>query len=80
MSYTIAGRQVLNEHIALGTFAIIGGIAYAASSGGSKDKKAASSSTAASVREPAINASTSDEEAFIKQFLAEAEGKNERLV
>ncbi|CAD6897415.1 unnamed protein product [Tilletia controversa] len=80
MSYTIAGRKILNEHIALGTFALYGALAFAATAGGGKDKSAApGTASSASVREPALNASTSDEEAFIKQFLAE-EGKNERLV
>ncbi|KAK0546260.1 hypothetical protein OC845_004678 [Tilletia horrida] len=81
MSYTIAGRKILNEHIALGTFGIYGALAYGATAGGGKKEKAASGSApSTNLREPAINASSSDEEAFIKQFLADAEGGKERLV
>ncbi|SNX85332.1 uncharacterized protein MEPE_04041 [Melanopsichium pennsylvanicum] len=80
MSYTIAGRKILNEHIALAVFGTYGAIA-ASQMGGSKDAKVASGSPDAKVNDPPINASSSDEEAFIKQFLAEAEGKgSDRLV
>ncbi|KAL9931617.1 hypothetical protein V8E36_009614 [Tilletia maclaganii] len=79
MSYTIFGQKVLNEHIALGVFGLYGGLAYLGTRGGG-EKSAPAGSAAPSVREPAINAGSSDEEAFIKQFLAEAEGKKERLV
>ncbi|KAJ1024400.1 hypothetical protein NDA18_004567 [Ustilago nuda] len=79
MSYTIAGRKVLNEHIALAVLGAYGAIA-ATQMGGSKEAKAAASG--AKANDPPINASSSDEEAFIKQFLAEAEGKEgaDRLV
>ncbi|KIS68090.1 uncharacterized protein UMAG_10479 [Mycosarcoma maydis] len=82
MSYTIAGRQILNEYIAL---AVLGGYGAIAASqmGGSKDAKASAagaSPDAKAANDPPINASSSDEEAFIKQFLAEAEGKSDRLV
>ncbi|KAE8215301.1 hypothetical protein CF319_g2646 [Tilletia indica] len=80
MSYTIAGRKILNEHIALGTFALYGVLGFAATAGGDKKAAGAAPGSSSSVREPALNASSSDEEAFIKQFLADAEGKNERLV
>ncbi|CDS00732.1 uncharacterized protein SPSC_05034 [Sporisorium scitamineum] len=80
MSYTIAGRKILNEHIALAVLGTYGAIA-ATQMGGSKEAKpSAAGSPDAKVNEPPINASSSDEEAFIKQFLAEAEGKSGRLV
>ncbi|SPO28754.1 uncharacterized protein UTRI_04632 [Ustilago trichophora] len=79
MSYTIAGRKILNEHIALAVLGTYGVIA-ASQMGGSKDAKAPAGSPDAKANEPPINASSSDEEAFIKQFLAEAEGKGNRLV
>ncbi|KAJ1033824.1 hypothetical protein NDA16_000034 [Ustilago loliicola] len=83
MSYTIAGRKILNEHIALAVLGTYGAIA-ATQMGGSKEVKAAASGASpdAKANDPPINASSSDEEAFIKQFLAEAEGKegSDRLV
>ncbi|PWY99656.1 hypothetical protein BCV70DRAFT_217401 [Testicularia cyperi] len=81
MSYTIAGKKILNEYIALGTLGTYAAIATM-STGGSKEAKPASgASPVAASNDPPINASSSDEEAFIKQFLAEAEGKDsERLV
>ncbi|KAJ9473866.1 hypothetical protein PHBOTO_003930 [Pseudozyma hubeiensis] len=83
MSYTIAGRKILNEHIALAVLGTYGAIA-ATQMGGSKEAKpsaAGASPDAKAANDPPINASSSDEEAFIKQFLAEAEGgKADRLV
>ncbi|PWN47634.1 hypothetical protein IE53DRAFT_381986 [Violaceomyces palustris] len=78
MSYTIAGKKFLNEHVALAVLGTYGALGYLSSGG---DKKAsasapAGSKDASSVPTPPINASSSDEEAFIKQFLAEAESKD----
>ncbi|KOS12669.1 hypothetical protein Malapachy_0391 [Malassezia pachydermatis] len=67
MSYTIAGMKVLNEHLVLGVFGTIGLAAYAATRGGSKQ------SAPKAATEVPLNASSPDEEAFIKQFLAEVQ-------
>ncbi|KDN39945.1 hypothetical protein K437DRAFT_258828 [Tilletiaria anomala UBC 951] len=52
--------------------------------GGSKEQAGASGASGVAAKAkaiPPLNASSSDEEAFIKQFLAEAEGgKKDRLV
>ncbi|WFD18885.1 hypothetical protein MCAP1_001098 [Malassezia caprae] len=70
MSYTIAGKKVLSEHLVLGVFGSIGAAVYLATSGGSKKGADAKAPNAAPVAP--INASSPDEEAFVKQFLAEA--------
>ncbi|KAI3620179.1 hypothetical protein CBS9595_002146 [Malassezia furfur] len=69
MSYNIF---VLNEYLVLGTYSAIGLAAYAATRGGSKDKQ----STGASGSAPApavLGGQDAEEDAFIKQFLAEAQ-------
>lgn len=72
--------KVLNEYLVLGTYSAIGLAAYAAMRGGSKDKQ--SSGASASAPAPAVlggqdayvpQGSHSEEDAFIKQFLAEAQ-------
>lgn len=62
-SYT--GVKILNEHLVLGVFGTIGAAAYFATRG---EKKPEAQKPA-----PQLNASSPDEEAFIKQFLSEAQ-------
>ncbi|KAK8188391.1 hypothetical protein HDK77DRAFT_485055 [Phyllosticta capitalensis] len=64
--YQIAGRKVGSHVLALTVLgSLFGGIALA--TGGSKAKKVDNT--------PPINASSKDEENFIKEFLKEAEGE-----
>merc|ERR1711939_175883 len=63
MSYVIAGRAIKNEYLALGTFAVTGALA-ALSMGGKKADKSAL---------PAISTGNSDEEKYIKDFIANME-------
>ncbi|ETS64241.1 hypothetical protein PaG_01484 [Moesziomyces aphidis] len=79
MSYTIAGRKILNEHIALAVLGTYGAIAVS-QMGGSKQATPSASPDAKAANQPPINASSSDEEAFIKQFLADAEKESGRQV
>ncbi|GAA6025731.1 hypothetical protein JCM11491_000709 [Sporobolomyces phaffii] len=69
MSYTIAGKKILNEYIALGVYGLTGLGAWAAMRGGNDDSKVnvpASASAKAN--------STSDEEAaFIQNFINDLE-------
>ncbi|WFD33449.1 hypothetical protein MCUN1_000262 [Malassezia cuniculi] len=62
MSYTIAGKKVLSEHLVLGVFGAIGGGVFLATRGGGKEAKPAAAPAATS---------NADEEAFIKEFIAE---------
>ncbi|EPQ31001.1 uncharacterized protein PFL1_01190 [Pseudozyma flocculosa PF-1] len=84
MSYTIAGTKILNEYLVLGVLGTYAAIGYSKMAGGSSQPSpaggASPDSKKAAAPEPPINASSSDEEAFIKQFLAEAEGNGDRLV
>ncbi|GAA5900884.1 hypothetical protein JCM5296_002206 [Sporobolomyces johnsonii] len=66
MSYTIAGKKILNEYIALGTYGLTGLAAWAAMRGGS-DKKVEAA--------PQINASSDEEAAFIQNFINDLEHK-----
>ncbi|KAH8146671.1 uncharacterized protein LAJ45_09354 [Morchella importuna] len=61
--YTIAGRQVGSHHLAMATLGSVIGI-VALATGGKKDKTT-----------PPIQASSSDEEKFIKEFIAKAEAE-----
>ncbi|WFD14294.1 hypothetical protein MARU1_000295 [Malassezia arunalokei] len=58
--------KIPSEHLVLGVFGAIGAAAYAGMSGGSSKKEKPS------VDKVPLNAESADEEAFIKQFLAEA--------
>ncbi|KAH8678693.1 hypothetical protein BGZ60DRAFT_370634 [Tricladium varicosporioides] len=63
--YTIAGRQIGSHYLAIATLGLLfGGSSLAM--GGSKAPKA---------QGPPLNAQSPDEESFIKDFLAQAEGK-----
>lgn len=63
---TGSGMKIPSEHLVLGVFGTIGAAAYASMRGGSSKKE---EKTPASVP---LNAENAEEEAFIKQFLAEA--------
>ncbi|RXW21985.1 hypothetical protein EST38_g3876 [Candolleomyces aberdarensis] len=79
MSYQIFGRAIKNEYLALGTFATAFGGAFLATRGG--EKKAPPADVKQAKAEVPINAGSKyvvgslsgDEEAFIRQFIAEAE-------
>ncbi|POW13417.1 hypothetical protein PSHT_07671 [Puccinia striiformis] len=72
MSYVIFGRRVLNEHLAVGTLAVFGTGVALAMRGGSKTDKS-------QIPAPAITSSSNwtstlrDEEAFIREFVANME-------
>ncbi|KAH9454543.1 hypothetical protein MJO28_007541 [Puccinia striiformis f. sp. tritici] len=66
MSYVIFGRRVLNEHLAVGTLAVFGTGVALAMRGGSKTDKS-------QIPAPAITSSSKDEEAFIREFVANME-------
>ncbi|KAM0751231.1 hypothetical protein T439DRAFT_325378 [Meredithblackwellia eburnea MCA 4105] len=63
MSYTILGRKILNEHLALATFGLTGLATYLSLPSG--DKKAAPA--------PVVQASSDDESKFIADFIANLE-------
>ncbi|KAF8694999.1 deoxyribose-phosphate aldolase, partial [Rhizoctonia solani] len=67
----IAGRRVANEYLALGTLFSTGAIAWAASRGGSKKKPEPESLL--DKAKSTLGVGDSDEEAFIKKFIADAE-------
>ncbi|KAI0790332.1 hypothetical protein C8Q75DRAFT_806267 [Abortiporus biennis] len=75
MSYVIFGRAIKNEYLAIGTLLGTAGLAVASLSGGKKDAAAPSGkATLEQVKESVkINASSSEEEEFIKKFIADAE-------
>ncbi|KAH7238420.1 hypothetical protein BKA59DRAFT_514707 [Fusarium tricinctum] len=65
--YTIAGKQVAGQYLAIAWLAtMFGGVSYAMS--GSSAKPTATAT-------PPINASSSDEADFIKDFLAQEDKK-----
>ncbi|KAJ3490769.1 hypothetical protein NLI96_g1181 [Meripilus lineatus] len=77
MSYVILGRAIKNEYLAIGTLLGTAGLTFAAMGGSKKDAHAPSGSgkqTIAQVKESVkFNAGSSEEEQFIKNFIAEAE-------
>ncbi|KII91126.1 hypothetical protein PLICRDRAFT_173026 [Plicaturopsis crispa FD-325 SS-3] len=74
----IFGRTIKNEYLALGTLLGTTAIALAATGGSKKDAKPApGKSTLQTIKDAVpINASSSEEEQFIKNFIAEAEGES----
>lgn len=68
--------KIPSEHLVLGVFGAIGAAAYAGMSGGSSKKEKPSVDkvplNAESAYVACLYTNNSDEEAFIKQFLAEA--------
>ncbi|KAI0945368.1 hypothetical protein AcW1_001608 [Taiwanofungus camphoratus] len=74
MSYVIFGRAIKNEYLALGT--ILGAVGLGLlSTGGKKEAPAGSGKqTTEQVKDtPKFNASSSEEEEFIKKFVEDAE-------
>ncbi|EIW55452.1 uncharacterized protein TRAVEDRAFT_49942 [Trametes versicolor FP-101664 SS1] len=73
MSYVILGRAIKNEYLALGTiFGTVGATLLA--TGGKKEPAPAAKPTLQQIKETVkVNASSSEEEDFIKNFIAEAE-------
>ncbi|KAH6906164.1 hypothetical protein BKA70DRAFT_1290889 [Coprinopsis sp. MPI-PUGE-AT-0042] len=71
MSYQVLGRAIKNEYLALGTFATTFGAAFLATRGG--DKKPAPATPQQAKAAVPINASSKDEEDFIKNFILEAD-------
>ncbi|KAL1407277.1 hypothetical protein Q8F55_006698 [Vanrija albida] len=69
MSYTIAGKAIKNEYLALGTILTTIGIAVAASGG---EKKAATA-PAPIAKDTSINTGSKEEDDFIRAFVAAAE-------
>jgi len=61
--YTVLGRQVGSHYLAMGVLSLLFGGSYAALAGPSKK----------ATQIPPINASSSDEENFIKKFLEQAD-------
>ncbi|KDQ10324.1 hypothetical protein BOTBODRAFT_36425 [Botryobasidium botryosum FD-172 SS1] len=72
MSYVIAGRAIKNEFLALGVLFGTGAIAYASTRGSSGAAKAKANEVKEGNFAPGTF-SSSDEEAFIKKFIADAE-------
>ncbi|KAI9599265.1 hypothetical protein BDF19DRAFT_462650 [Syncephalis fuscata] len=67
--YLIAGRKVANEYLAMAVLgSIVGGVTWA---------KLSSSRKNDIKNGPPITASSSDEESFIRQFMAAAEDKEQ---
>ncbi|CAO3668502.1 unnamed protein product [Umbelopsis vinacea] len=66
--YVIAGKAVPNHILAMSFIGAYAALGVWATSGSSKPKPA----------EPPIKASSSDEEAFIKEFLAKAESEDKK--
>ncbi|GAA6044026.1 hypothetical protein JCM8097_004309 [Rhodosporidiobolus ruineniae] len=69
MSYTIAGKKILNEYIALGVYGITGLGVWAAMRGGSSEKKVPA---AVDVK---TNSTSAEEAAFLENFINELEHK-----
>ncbi|KAI5477627.1 hypothetical protein MNV49_006114 [Pseudohyphozyma bogoriensis] len=65
MSYTIAGRKVLNEHLALAIYGAVGLGTYAALSGPKKE-----------VAKPVISGASDDESKFLQDFMAKLEAED----
>ncbi|KAG6873696.1 hypothetical protein C0995_012158 [Termitomyces sp. Mi166 len=72
MSYMIFGRAIKNEYIALGVLTTVFGGASIAMRGGKKENTAGQSLQKARDSIP-LNAGSSEEEQFIRNFIAEAE-------
>ncbi|GAA5977876.1 hypothetical protein JCM5350_006205 [Sporobolomyces pararoseus] len=70
MSYTIAGKKILNEYIALGVYGLTGLGAWAAMRGGSDDKNKVKIPDSASAK---ANSTSDEEAAFIQNFINDLE-------
>ncbi|KAJ3564745.1 hypothetical protein NP233_g8095 [Leucocoprinus birnbaumii] len=76
MTYTILGRAIRNEHLALGVLLTAFGGGYAASRGGKSESKPIPQSVKEAKASVPIAAGSNDEEEFIKKFIEEAEKEN----
>ncbi|KAK2459921.1 hypothetical protein APHAL10511_008050 [Amanita phalloides] len=72
MSYVIFGRAVKTEHFSLGVLTTFFGGVWLATRGGNKSSPPPRTVEQAKLSVP-LNASSSEEEEFIKKFIAEAE-------
>ncbi|KAF8632841.1 hypothetical protein AX15_001647 [Amanita polypyramis BW_CC] len=73
MSYVILGRAVKNEYLSLGILTTAFGGAWLATRGGGNKSAAQPQSVEQAKASVSLNASSSEEEEFIKKFIAEAE-------
>ncbi|THU98580.1 hypothetical protein K435DRAFT_777360 [Dendrothele bispora CBS 962.96] len=73
MSYQILGRAIKNEHIVLGVLGTVFGGTFLATRGGKKDATSPGSSLEKVKESVLINASSREEEQFIRKYIAEAE-------
>lgn len=73
MSYVIFGRAIKNEYISLGVLTTTFGGAWLATRGKKSSAMHAGQSVQQAKESVPINASSSDEEEFIKTFIKEAE-------
>ncbi|KAF8886572.1 hypothetical protein BD779DRAFT_1530425 [Infundibulicybe gibba] len=74
MSYIIFGRAIKNEYLALGVLTTAIGGAVLSMRGGKTDSAPRAGQSVQQVKEAIpINASSSEEERFIQNFIAEAE-------
>ncbi|KAI1798079.1 hypothetical protein LXA43DRAFT_7483 [Ganoderma leucocontextum] len=73
MSYVILGRAIKNEYLALGTIFGTVGLSMLATSGGKKEAPAAKPTLEQVKDTVKIDASSKEEEDFIRKFVAEAE-------
>ncbi|GAA5880807.1 hypothetical protein JCM16303_005123 [Sporobolomyces ruberrimus] len=70
MSYTIAGKKILNEYIALGVYGLTGLGAWAAMRGGSSEENKVKIPDTASAK---ANSTSEEETAFIQNFINDLE-------
>ncbi|OBZ77851.1 hypothetical protein A0H81_02426 [Grifola frondosa] len=77
MSYVIFGRAIKNEYLAIGTLLTTVGVTVLAMGGKKETPVGAGKPTIAQVKDSVkINAGSSEEEEFIKKFIAEEEDKH----
>ncbi|KAJ7637062.1 hypothetical protein FB45DRAFT_908130 [Roridomyces roridus] len=70
MTYTIFGRAIPKQYLSMATLGSIAGVAMYASRG---DKAAAPKTVEEAKKAVPINAGSSEEEEFIRKFIADAE-------
>ncbi|EJD05568.1 uncharacterized protein FOMMEDRAFT_17851 [Fomitiporia mediterranea MF3/22] len=79
MSYVIFGRAIKNEYLSLGTIIGTAAIAYASMGGSKKQPAPSGGNVQESIQKVKdavpLNAGSSEEEQFIKNFIAEEEKK-----
>ncbi|PAV20335.1 deoxyribose-phosphate aldolase [Pyrrhoderma noxium] len=79
MSYQVFGRAIKNEYLSLGTIITAAVVAYGSMSGGKKEAAPSGSSLKETIEKAKetipLGAGSSEEEQFIKNFIAEEEKK-----